>query len=31
MVWWITLGGFALGCVIAYVMTQQGSGKDEDS
>lgn len=31
MIWWITLGGFVLGCVVAYAMIQQGSDRDEDS
>jgi hypothetical protein len=28
MIWLITLGGFVLGCLVAYAMVQ--SGKDED-
>lgn len=29
MIWWITLGGFLLGCVVAYAIIQ-GGGQDED-
>lgn len=29
MIWWITLGGFLLGCVVAYAMIQ-GGGQDGD-
>ena len=29
MIWLITLGGFLLGCLVAYAMIQ--GGKDEDS
>jgi len=29
MIWLITLGGFLLGCVVAYAMIQ--GDKDEDS
>lgn len=28
MIWWITLGGFLLGCLVAYALIQ--SGKDDD-
>ena len=28
MIWWITLGGFVLGCLVAYALVQ--GGKDED-
>ncbi len=31
MVWWITIGGFVLGCLIAYVMVQGSSDEDRDS
>lgn len=24
MLWWITLGGFFLGCVVAYAMVKHG-------
>lgn len=31
MIWWITLGGFLLGCLVAYAMVQGGKdGDDED-
>lgn len=34
MIWWITLGGFLLGCVVAYAMIQGGhddhENQDED-
>ncbi len=29
MIWWITLGGFLLGCLVAYAMVQ-GDKDDED-
>jgi hypothetical protein len=29
MVWWITLGGFVIGCLVAYAMVQ-GGGSDQD-
>ena len=29
MIWWITLGAFLIGCLVAYAMTQ-GGGDDED-
>lgn len=29
MIWWLTLAGFLLGCVIAYAMIQ-GGGQDGD-
>lgn len=29
MIWWITLGGFVLGCLVAYAMVQ-GGGSDQD-
>ncbi len=28
MIWWITLGGFLLGCLVAYALIQ--GGKDDD-
>lgn len=31
MLWWITLGGFLLGCVVAYAMFQGGKDQDDDS
>jgi hypothetical protein len=30
MVWWITLGGFLLGCLVAYAMVQGGNDEDGD-
>lgn len=31
MVWWITLGGFAIGCLVAVAMIAgNGSDSDED-
>ena len=30
MLWWITLGGFLLGCLVAYALVQDGSGEDDD-
>lgn len=29
MIWWITLGGFVIGCLVAYAMVQ-GGGSDQD-
>lgn len=29
MIWWITLGGFLLGCLVAYAMVQ-GDKDGED-
>jgi len=31
MIWWITIGGFALGCLVAYALVQGGSDHDKDS
>lgn len=31
MIWWITIGGFALGCLVAYALVQGGSDQDKDS
>lgn len=31
MVWWITIGGFVLGCLIAYALIQGNSDEDKDS
>lgn len=31
MLWWITLGGFILGCLVAYAMIQNDSDQDKDS
>lgn len=28
MIWWITLGGFLLGCLVAYALLQ--GGKDDE-
>jgi len=28
MIWWITLGGFLLGCLVAYALIQ--GGKDDE-
>ena len=28
MIWWITLGAFLLGCLVAYAMVQ--GGKDDE-
>ena len=28
MIWWITLGSFLLGCLVAYALIQ--GGKDDD-
>jgi len=31
MIWWLTIGGFLLGCVVAYAMVQtDGSNSDSD-
>lgn len=30
MIWLITLGGFVLGCLVAYAMVQSGKDGDED-
>ncbi len=30
MIWWITIGGFLLGCLVAYAMVQGGSDSDQD-
>ncbi len=30
MIWWVTLGGFVLGCLVAYAMIAGGSDKDKD-
>lgn len=30
MVWWITIGGFALGCLVAYAMIAGESDSDKD-
>lgn len=29
MIWWLTLGGFVIGCLVAYAMVQ-GGGSDQD-
>lgn len=29
MIWWITLGGFLLGCVVAYAMIQSAEPHDD--
>jgi len=31
MVWWITLGGFLIGCLVAYALTQGDDDQDDDS
>ncbi len=31
MIWLITLGGFVLGCLVAYAMVQSDSDHDKDS
>ena len=31
MIWLITLGGFVLGCLVAYAMIQSDSDQDKDS
>jgi len=31
MVWWITIGGFVLGCLVAYALIQGNSDEDKDS
>jgi hypothetical protein len=28
MIWWITLGGFLIGCLVAYALVQ--GGKDDE-
>ena len=30
MIWWITLGAFVLGCLVAYAMVQGGKDDDEE-
>jgi hypothetical protein len=30
MIWWITLGGFLLGCLVAYALVQSGNDEDSD-
>jgi hypothetical protein len=30
MIWWITLGGFLIGCLVAYALIQGGKDTDED-
>lgn len=30
MLWWITLGGFLLGCLVAYALVQGDSDGDDD-
>ncbi len=29
MIWWITLGGFVLGCLVAYAMVQSDSDRND--
>jgi hypothetical protein len=31
MIWWLTLGGFVLGCLVAYALVQGGDDRDQDS
>jgi hypothetical protein len=31
MIWLITLGGFVLGCLVAYALVQGDSDQDKDS
>jgi surfactin synthase thioesterase subunit len=30
MIWWITLGGFLMGCVVAYAVFQSVQDKHDD-
>lgn len=30
MVWWLSLAGFALGCVVAYLMAPMRPGEDDE-
>jgi len=31
MIWWVTLGGFVLGCLVAYALIQPDDDRDGES